>query len=558
MSEKVLSELKELIQNSDIKRTVFWVGAGIDIAAPTCLPSGKELTEFVLQRGFNDKNFDMLHKYKSHCDMLNAQCMYAKLDGIPRLETVIGVLQKFENQNGEKQIPSFLKGFAGFCDAEPNTVHFYLAQLLHKGATIVTTNYDLCIPKAYRQLFSEGYELLQRRQINKNIFEYYAEDEEVGKIYYIHGIADNITSLGYSLQNVMQSLTGEFFHIFKRKYQEDNWFFFLGYSGLDNLDVNLMLKSFKDSGVNSKAVCIVYPKADFTVEQKSLLENFKEQLSYKVYLDEFFAIYQDICSICISQNMKEEKDGWKKYFTSYPEMFYPYIQMALAYELGISCNTKLSQTNIQYVKPYMEEWYMTFYRSHLEIYNSYFKTLRSMFSKSFDKYHKIAPDLNANEICISTEEKIDWSVVTPINTTVKWMIKRYSMRQKLVSEEQLKKYFSDVSNLVEHKRYEDFLEIREYYVLELCLAMLIAMYMPDECEFKVENIIKKVSEEYSKVSMIDGVLNSERVYLNIKFVLLKKSGTLKEWVKYIGQVNNYCRLLKQLGRRDKLVKFWLS
>ena len=74
------------------------------------------------------------------------------------------------------------------------------------------------------------------------------------------------------------------------------------------------------------------------------------------------------------------------------------------------------------------------------------------------------------------------------------------------------------------REYEDFDEVREYYVLELCLAMLMAMKFPRNSSVEITEIIKKVSQEYSKVSMLDGVLNAECIYLKTEGVLLKEKG----------------------------------
>lgn len=87
--------------------------------------------------------------------------------------------------------------------------------------------------------------------------------------------------------------------------------------------------------------------------------------------------------------------------------------------------------------------------------------------------------------------------------------------------------------------------------------MLTAMKQVENSESKVLNIIKKVSEEYSKVSMLDGVLNAECIYLKIEYIFLKRKGKVGEWKEYILRVLNYCKLLSQLGRTDRLLQFWL-
>ena len=85
MDNNISVELLQILKETDEKQTVFWVGAGIDIDTPTCLPSGRELTEFVLKNGFGDNKLSLLDHYKMQCDLINQNCIYAELDGIPRL-----------------------------------------------------------------------------------------------------------------------------------------------------------------------------------------------------------------------------------------------------------------------------------------------------------------------------------------------------------------------------------------------------------------------------------------------------------------------------------------
>lgn len=53
------------------------------------------------------------------------------------------------------------------------------------------------------------------------------------------------------------------------------------------------------------------------------------------------------------------------------------------------------------------------------------------------------------------------------------------------------------------------------------------------------------------------VLNAECIYLKTEGILLKEKGTWREWKNYFGRIINYCRLLDQLGRRDRILQFWL-
>ena len=95
------------------------------------------------------------------------------------------------------------------------------------------------------------------------------------------------------------------------------------------------------------------------------------------------------------------------------------------------------------------------------------------------------------------------------------------------------------------------------YEVKNSLAMLMAMKSPKNSSVEITGIIKKVSQEYSKVSMLDGVLNAECIYLKTEGILLKAKGTWREWKNYFVRIINYCKLLDQLERRDRILQFWL-
>ena len=52
----------EILSKIDLKKTVFWVGAGIDVSAPTCLPLGVELLTFVLDYTCGENNRKALYR----------------------------------------------------------------------------------------------------------------------------------------------------------------------------------------------------------------------------------------------------------------------------------------------------------------------------------------------------------------------------------------------------------------------------------------------------------------------------------------------------------------
>ena len=49
MKSVFFNEIDNLLKSFNPNKIVFWVGAGIDADAPTCLPIGNQLTEYVLE-----------------------------------------------------------------------------------------------------------------------------------------------------------------------------------------------------------------------------------------------------------------------------------------------------------------------------------------------------------------------------------------------------------------------------------------------------------------------------------------------------------------------------
>lgn len=131
-----------IMDSYDVKekcyKLIIWVGAGIDHDAPTSLPLGNTLTEFMIVNSMPDH---LLKRYYCHCESKKKK-MLAKTYGQLRLETVIEAYRIFENSILDNRSPHpFLNGFRSFENRPPNDIHIALARLLKDGANIVTANY---------------------------------------------------------------------------------------------------------------------------------------------------------------------------------------------------------------------------------------------------------------------------------------------------------------------------------------------------------------------------------------------------------------------------------
>lgn len=133
------------IKSYPINKLVFWVGAGIDKDAPTGLPLGDELTNDILERVCGERlRNQILQEWKESRDRINEIINEDHhVDEYPRLETILEAVRIFENNLTVNN--TVMEGLKSFADASPNRNHYMLAEMLHQGANIVTTNYDRCI-----------------------------------------------------------------------------------------------------------------------------------------------------------------------------------------------------------------------------------------------------------------------------------------------------------------------------------------------------------------------------------------------------------------------------
>lgn len=201
-------DISKIFQNCDAMtgklKLVFWVGAGIDIDAPTNLPAGNALTFFLLRKSC--ANDEIATSKIPDYDILKP--IYGNN---PRLETVIECFRTFDRYQEDHK--SFLEGLKSFWEVEPNVIHYWIATLLLNGANVVTTNFDQCIPKAYKTICNQEDELSQNDY--KNCAGYYqfsskSNRAQTGTVYYIHGIANNIMTLGASLSQLAPGLPEPF------------------------------------------------------------------------------------------------------------------------------------------------------------------------------------------------------------------------------------------------------------------------------------------------------------------------------------------------------------
>ena len=208
-------------EKKNIKDLTVWVGAGISMEAPSCLPSGNRLTEFALDQVILGKDrflqlWDEINSYeRQYCNISTTK--------FPRLELVlssIAYIEKFfmgkENLRG-----NFLSGLKAFDQVPFNQNHMLLAVLAHAGARIMTANFDMSIERAYESLYGV----------------------KCGQIIHFHGTYLSGDKMGATIENITHLVNKTVEHKVRSSFNLGRTNYFYGYSFSDMYDINEMIYS---------------------------------------------------------------------------------------------------------------------------------------------------------------------------------------------------------------------------------------------------------------------------------------------------------------------------
>lgn len=144
----VLADAAATVAAAGPAGVLLWTGAGVSRGAPSCLPTGWELTERTYSALFRPFTLRTVLAYH---DLLGwrrgAVCpVEPARTRVPRLETALGA--------GSQRNPGVVgELLADVREAEPNPVHGFLADHLHAGGHQLTANFDLCVERAFRQRY---------------------------------------------------------------------------------------------------------------------------------------------------------------------------------------------------------------------------------------------------------------------------------------------------------------------------------------------------------------------------------------------------------------------
>lgn len=254
--------LIDMISRYPVSRWLIWAGAGISRAEPSLLPLGKTLTEFTLVTTCGIQVARRICSVWSSANRIIGQASRfvlgpltpMPLDEYPRLEAVLGEISEVESHTRLVGF-SFLQGFSGFAQTPFNRNHWRIACLLGAGATVITTNFDLCIEDAYRALHPG--DMFVRKRIG-NTYRYRSRhNPAAGDLWHIHGIAEDVQRLGTTLRIIKEGLPRGFRQLLNTKLRNGCALIFVGYSASDAFDVNLFFDSKAQTEFNKSSVVFI-------------------------------------------------------------------------------------------------------------------------------------------------------------------------------------------------------------------------------------------------------------------------------------------------------------
>lgn len=200
---------------------IFFVGSAVSMSEPTNIPTGKELTLNILKALTKEHKRDFLQKYY---DIFKQNLESTKeFLNIP-LERVLSYIWSILDESKKEE---FFNCINLFISAPPNGFHEILADITskNKDKTIITTNFDIAIEKAFK-----GKKIIITE---KNIKKINCKVPNNGiKIIKLHGSWELTDTLIFTLEQEGKGLHFEF-RDYLKKNLDNKIVCFIGYSASD-------------------------------------------------------------------------------------------------------------------------------------------------------------------------------------------------------------------------------------------------------------------------------------------------------------------------------------
>lgn len=266
---------------------ILWVGAGISSSEPSSLPLGWQLTKFALENNCGSEiQTKIFNIWDNANKLLATSSNKMPINQIPRLESILGEISDVQ-ENLRNSTYNFMDGFKAFTKTPYNQNHYYLAKLLLKGVTIVTTNFDLCIQNAYNDILQKEDDLVQHR--SGSLYYYKSRsNKHCGKLWHIHGIAEDLKTLGATIKIIKEGLPYNIQQFLDHSLDNSSVLVFLGYSLSDSFDVNLyFLKKNTFQYKNSLAVFLQHGKSPYPIISNLIMKCFGNSIRYSTDTSDF-------------------------------------------------------------------------------------------------------------------------------------------------------------------------------------------------------------------------------------------------------------------------------
>lgn len=243
-----MEDVETLVDN----KIILLVGAGVSIASPSKLPSGKSLTDYYLESSIGDT----LQRELTQCWEKINSIVYNEnkiRSSLFRLEFIIGCVNDVDSEFSDNP---FILGFYQFTQTRPNMNHACISALLRKGCKIITPNFDCAIEKTFNE-----YEEIIKTGVPTCVV-----DNNGGDIYHYHGIGTKCEQLGATILQIKKGLPREFRQQLLSWFEDGYSIITLGFSCSDYFDMTPFFDSL--SSDKYEGIAIFFQHGD-TLEEET-------------------------------------------------------------------------------------------------------------------------------------------------------------------------------------------------------------------------------------------------------------------------------------------------
>lgn len=271
----------------DVNKLILLVGAGVSIAPPARLPSGKVLTEYYLESCIgNELANEVMQSWKRFNEVINSANGFEI--SLIRLEFIVGCINDVDI---EFNYLPLIAGFQQFVNVNPNINHFYLGGIKEKGCEIITPNFDCGIEKVFGDFYSTT-----RLEVPAN------EVKSGGVIYHYHGIGTQYKQLGATIGEIKKGVKKEFGKQLREWFQQGYSIISVGFSCSDYFDMTPFFETLPKNAYNGKAIFFQHgDKVDIEVQNKitRFYSAFKEK---EILYGDTTTFLSDLCNYVGGKN----------------------------------------------------------------------------------------------------------------------------------------------------------------------------------------------------------------------------------------------------------------